>query len=232
MVEKTADDLEDLKELKEENEVVPTDAEVRIKKARLFSWIFMGLTVIALFLNVLLCLTMYQMGSRLTVMTQLFNTTRGTSTLVLSDVLNQNLGDLELLQKMFVHRFIEERNFSIPDDKEMQYRWGPYGELALMSTRKIWRPVYRHDDDRIKELKDSLPTHADNINIISHVGNTWLVDFDFWTHGKTGSMIQKRRVSVKVDFDWRRAQKVATAGYYYNPLGMVVTEYYIVPSEQ
>ena len=39
-------------DLKEESEIIPTEAEIRIKRARLYSGFFMALTVLALFDNV------------------------------------------------------------------------------------------------------------------------------------------------------------------------------------
>ena len=206
------------------------NVENRVRAARSKSLVLMAIAVVSLFFNLLFVLTMFQMGSRLTVMTQLFNTTRGTKTLVLSDILNFNLGNLELMGKAFVHRFIEERNFQIPEQKEMERRWGPYGTLAMMSHPAVWSPVYRYDDQRIKDVVDALPTHADNINILSHVGNTWLVDFDLWTHTATGPIRQRRRVSLVVNFYSDRMQKVSTPGFYYNPLGMTVVDYHFVPT--
>ena len=214
----------------EDLDLMAAISEARVKRARVCSWIFMSLAIVSLFFNVLLVVTMLQMGSKLTVMTQLFNTTRGTSSLVLSDVLNHNLGDLELLQKAFVHRYIEERNFVIPDKTEMWRRWGPLSTLSLMSGRGVWTPVYKEGDDRLKALDDALPTHADNIRIISHVGNSWLVEFDLWTHGKNGMTKQKMKFSLDIGYNRNRMQKVAPAGYYYNPLGMVITRYHYVPS--
>ncbi len=200
--------------------------EERIKKARYLSWAFMSVAIVSLFFNLLLVLTMVQMGSRVTVMTQLFNTTRGTKTLVLTDTLNQNLGDLDLLEQAFVRRFIEERNFLIQHSKEMQRRWGPYGDLALMTTSRIWRPVYRYDDERIKKLDETFPTHADNINIESRVGHNWKVNFDLWSHTQQGMVRRPKTANVRVAFSPARAQKVAYPGYYYNPLGMVVVDYF------
>ena len=212
---------------------VVANYEERVKAARHKSWLCMGLAVFSLFFNLLFVLTMYQMGSRVTVMTQLFNTTRGTNTLVLSDILNFNLGNLELIQKAFVRRFIEERNFQIPAQKEMERRWGPLGTLAMISHPvTVWRPVYRYDDQRVKDVVDQLPRHADNIEIVSHVGNSWLVDFDLWTHLPQGSVKERKRASLLLAFYQERMQRVATPGYYYNPLGMTVVDYSIVPTYQ
>ena len=207
-------------------------AEARVKKARMYYLFFMGLTIFSLFFNILFVLTMLQMGSKLTVMTQLFNITRGTQSLVLTDVLNRNLGDLELLQKSFVHRFVEERNFRIPDKLEMFRRWNATGTLAIMASRGVWRPARNDKDKRISDLLDLPATHADNVNIISHVGNTWLVDFDLWEHTKSGSTKKRQRVSLVVKFSNAKAQKVASSNLYYNPLGLVVTDYHIVTSTQ
>ncbi len=207
------------------------NAEERVKKARYKSWVFMGLASISLFFNLLLVLTMWQMGSRLTVMTQLFNTTRGTDTLVLSDILNFNLGDLDVLEKAFVQRFIEERNFQLPDQAEMERRWGPFGVLANISHPDIWSPVYRYDDERIKDVVEALPTHAENIQFISRVGRNWWVSFDLVTHYPNGITKQKRTVTLRVDYYSGRVQKVSTPGFYYNPLGMTVSEYNITNAE-
>ncbi|MBP5534083.1 MAG: hypothetical protein J6Y03_01075 [Alphaproteobacteria bacterium] len=205
-------------------------SEARVKRAQIFSWVFMSLAILSLAFNVLLVVTMLQKGGELAVMTQLFNITRGTNSLVLSDVLNDNLGNLELLQKAFVHRYIEERNFVIPDKLEMWRRWGPRSTLSLMSGRGVWAPVYRDNDERLKDLDDAFPMHADNIRIISHVGNSWLVEFDLWTHGKNGMTKQKMKFTLDVGFYRSRKQTVAIPGYYYNPLGMVVTRYHYEPS--
>lgn len=207
--------------------VLAAVTEARIKRARVYSWVCMGLAISSLFLNVLLVMTMWQMGSKLTVMTQLFNTPRGTDSMVLTDVLNRDLGDLDLLQKAFVHRFIEEFSFTIPDKKEMLRRWGPRSTLSSMSVSRVWRPVYKESDDRIKALEDAFPTHADNINIISHIGKSWSGEFDLWTHTKNGMTKQKKRFSLDLGFARNRAQKVARPGYYYNPLGIVVTKYHV-----
>ena len=205
---------------------VVISAEDKIKKARFISWISMGVASLFLFLNLLLVLTMYQMGGRLTVMTQLFNArTRGTETLVLNDILNRKVGDLDVLEKAFIHRFIEERNFQIPDPWEMMRRWGPKGTLALTTHPSEFRPVYSKNDERIKKVLESFPTHADNIQIISRVGHSWIVSFDLWTHTPTGSTKQEKRFNIVVDFLPSYAQKVATPDNFYNPLGMVITDY-------
>ena len=200
--------------------------EDKIRRARFISWIFMGCASLFLFLNLLLILTMYQMGGRLTVMTQLFNTrTRGTETLVLNDILNLDVGNLDVLEKAFIHRFVEERNFQIPDRLEMMRRWGPNGTLALTTHPSEFSPVYSKDDERIKKAMEAFPTHADNIRIDSRVGHAWNVSFDLWTHTPTGSTKQEKKFNIVVDFLPNYVQKIAKPDSFYNPLGMVVTDY-------
>ena len=216
---------QEIQDNSENLDILAAVAEARIKRARICSWICMGLAILSLTFNVLLVMTMLQMGSKLTVMTQLFNTPRGTDTVFLADVLNRDLGDIDLLQKAFVHRFIEERSFILPDKMEMWRRWGPRSTLSLMSIRRIWKPVYQESDERLKALEDAVPTHADNINIISHTGKSWSGEFDLWTHGKNGVTKQRKRFSLDLGFARNRARKVSRPGYYYNPLGLVVTKY-------
>ena len=205
---------------------VVISAEDKIKKARFWARVLMVVTGICLFFNLLLVLTMYQMGSRLTVMTQLVNTrNRGSETMVLSDILNRNLDNLDLLEKAFVRRFIEERNFQIPDRWEMLWRWSPNGTLALISTPNVFRPIRSKDDEKIKKALEEYPTHADNIQIRTRVGRSWQVSFDLWTHMPSGSVKTEKEANVVVDFSPAYQQKKSTPGYYYNPLGMVVTDY-------
>ena len=202
---------------------VVVSLEDRINRARIVSWIFMGLTAVSLFFNVLLVLTMFQMGSRLTVMTQLFNWSGDTQELVLSDIFNKNLGDLSTLKNAVVRRFIEERNFQIPDEKEMLRRWGPAGTLAFLYAQ--WTPVVSKDDDKIKDVLEALPTHADNIQIMSSHNNVVNVNFDLWTHAKKGSFKTKKQATIHLAFLPGRVQQVATPGFYYNPLGLTVVHY-------
>ncbi len=204
---------------------VNVNTEHKIKVAQRWSWLFMGIAVISLFFNLLLVLTMYQMGSRLTVMSQLFNTTRGTDTMFYSDTLNYNLSDLNTLEWSFVQRYVEEKNFVIPEKKEMERRWGPFGDVAMMSLPRIFPPVFRYDDERIKNLEDSFPMHADNIKFLSRTGHNWNVSFDLWTHGPNGSSRIRKNANITVGFSRSRRQKNAISGHYFNPLGMVVTDY-------
>lgn len=205
---------------------VVISAEDRIKKARLLSHVLMAVTVLCLFFNLLLVLTMYQMGGRVTVMTQLVNMrNRGTETMVLNDIMNKKLDNLDILEKAFVRRFIEERNFQIPDQWEMFRRWGYGGTLSLIATPAIFSPAISDKDERLKKVIEQDATHADNIQILSRVGRSWNISFDLWTHTPTGSMKQEKRANVVIDFLPNYEQKVATPGYYYNPLGMVVVGY-------
>ena len=203
-------------------------AEDKIKKARLLSRVLMVMAGLCLFLNLLLVLTMYQMGGRLTVMTQLVNMrNRGTETMVLSDIMNKNLDNLDVLEKAFVRRFIEERNFQIPDQFEMLRRWGFGGTLSLMSSPSVFPIAVSKDDKRLKDAMEQYPTHADNIQILSRVGRSWRVSFDLWTHTPSGSIKKEKEANVVVDFSPNYEQKVATPGYYYNPLGMLVIGYLV-----
>lgn len=211
---------------------VVISAEEKIKKACLISRILMVFAGISLFFNLLLVLTMYQMGGRLTVMTQLVNMrNRGSETMVLSDIMNKNLDNLDVLEKAFVRRFIEEKNFQIPDQFEMLRRWSYGGTLSLMATPQIFMPVASKNDDRIKNALEQYPTHADNIQILSRVGRSWQVSFDLWTHMPNGSVKKEKKGNLVVDFSPNYVQKVATDGYYYNPLGMVVVGYHVNDTE-
>ena len=201
-------------------------SEYRIRKARLISWIFMAVASISLFFNLLFVLTMYQMGGRLTIMTQLFNTrTRGTETFVLTDILNQETGNVSKLEKALVYRFIEEWNFRIPDQQELLRRWGPTGTLALISSPKVFKPVRSKNAEKIKKALEELPTHADNIEIISRVGRHWSVSFDLWTHAPDVSVATKKQANLVLDYSPDYVQQIANPDYYYNPLGMVVVDY-------
>ena len=170
------------------------------------------------------------MGGRVTVMPQLFNMrNRGTQVMVLEDILDKNLGNIDLLEKAFVHRYIEEKNFLLPDQMELLRRWGPAGPLALMSAGRVFTPVRSKDDDRIKEAIEKHPMHADNIQIRSRVrtqvGREYNVSFDLWTHAPNGSTKQRKTAHLVINYASSRAQKVATPGYYFNPMGMIVTDY-------
>ena len=166
------------------------------------------------------------MGERLTVMTQLFNWSGDTQELVLNDVLNKNLSDLSVMEEAVVRRFIEERNFQIPNMYEMMRRWGPWGALNLLYyDPSAWKPVVYDDDERIKNVIDAFPTHADNIEIVSRHNNIVNLRFDLWTHTKTASVKQKKQATLQLAYLPWRAQKVATPGFYYNPLGLTVVGY-------
>ena len=205
---------------------VVISAEDRIRKAQLISRVFMVIAGFSLFLSLLLVLTMYQMGSKVTVMTQLFNMrTRGSQSMVMSDIMNKSVDNLDILEKAFIRRFIEEKHFQIPDKWEMLRRWGAQGTLALITTPKIFPRARSKDDERVKEVVDQFPTHADNIQIQSRVGRNWVVWFDLWTHTAKGSTKQAKIANIVLDYLPSYAQKVATEGRYYNPLGMVVVGY-------
>lgn len=201
------------------------DMTDRIKVARIKSFLAMFFACISFFISLILVMTLFQMGGKVTVMSQLFSTTRGTDSMVYNDILNNNVGDRNLLEKAFVIKYIEEKNFVIPDSPEMQRRWGPLGKLSLMSHPAVFRPVYRYDDDRVKDMEDVLPQHADNIQILSRAGNDWRVQFDLWTHTQTGSYRRRQEATLHLESYSGRRQTIATQGYFYNPLGLTVTSY-------
>ena len=127
------------------------DVEKRVNRARRWVYVMMGLSVINGFFTVLFVMTMYQLGGRFNVLSQLFNTTRGTDTMFYSDALDSSVSNIDTLEWGFVQRYIEEKVFLIPDPKEMLRRWGPYGDLALMSYR-TFKPTRSNSDDRLKNL--------------------------------------------------------------------------------
>ena len=214
--------------------------EIRSEKGKFFAQVMAFLVIINTFFSVLLVMTMYQMGSRMNVLTQLFNTTRGSETMFYSDALDGSVSNADILEWGFVQRYIEERVFFLPDSKEkltslkisflskeMFKRWGVYGSLANMSyAGSHFTPTYKNSDARLKYIEDRSPIHAENIRFVSRVGHFWTVDFDECTQEKeSGSVCVKKRVNIAVDFKNFRKDFVPVGYRYFNPLGMVAVEW-------
>lgn len=197
--------------------------EKRVKRAKLLSEIMMGLAVFNCFCSVILVTTMYQMGNRMTVLSQLFNTTRGTDTMFYSSALDSRVENIRSLEWAFVQKYIEEKVFSIPDPKEMYRRWGVYGNLSTMSHRRVWRPTYKDSDEKLKNIDMTLPVHAENIRYISDLGHHWTALYDECTQNQGGNIsCVPKRVNIEIRFFANKRQFAPYPGIYYNPFGMAV----------
>ena len=203
-----------------------SNIEAKDNKGKLLSEIMMGLAAFSCILSVFLVMTMYQMGSRFTVISQLFNTTRGSDSMFYSDVLDSRVENLRSLEWAFVQRYIEEKVFSIPDQKEMLRRWGIYGNRSLMSHRRVFAPVRKDSDERLKNIDMTLPVHAENIRYVSHLGHHWTVLYDECTQQKSDNVTcVPKRANLEIRFFRNKMQFVPYAGIYFNPFGMAVYEW-------
>ena len=204
-----------------------------ISGAKYLTRILGGCVVLLCFSSVIFVMTMLQMGNRMDVLTQLFNTTRGTETMFYSEVLNPELlfqnekkSSLLTLEQGFVMRYIEERVILIPDTNEMFRRWNPSGNLARMSYGKTFIPAYKNSDERLKNMDGVDPRHAENIRIISRVEHFWTAEYDVCYETKDlEARCSSKRVNISVAFIPSRRDRRAYEGRYFNPLGMVVTDW-------
>ena len=122
----------------------------------------------------------------------------------------------------------EAKCLEIKDSDEWKELYDAIKKLSEYTRLWIKDGTYTIESyDEVKDVLEQYPTHADNIQILSRVGRSWRVTFDLWTHMPTGSVKQEKEANLVVDFAKNYAQKVATDGYYYNPLGMVVVGYHV-----
>jgi len=203
--------------------------EGRIKRARFMSRVCMGLAVFTCTLSVILVVTMYQMGSRLQVVPQLFPVIGGSDMMVYADVLDSNVINLRSLEWAFVQRFIEEKTFLIPDQYEMFRRWNPYSVLASMALprEEAFRPVYKTSDDEVKDVEMKQITHAENIRLISVNNHVWSVSFDECVQGVAGPSCRPKQANVFVAQMNNRKSFYSSPSNYMNPFGFVVTKYIV-----
>ena len=197
----------------------------RVRVAQLISRIFMGLAIFMCVCSVVLVMTMYRMGGRLSVISQLLPDIVDGKETISVEVLNDYIGNARSLEWAFVQRFIEEKTFKIADKNEMMRRLSVYGMQASMTSRGVFKPAVNNSDERIKNAEDNRIQHAENIRYVSVLNHRWTVDYDVCEQRPSGPFCNTKRASIAVE-RWSGYQ---SWGYdpnlYYNPLGFVVTEY-------
>ncbi len=201
--------------------------EERVQLARFSSWVFTGIGAFLLAVNFLFILTLYQMGSRLSVLVQLITFTRNSDTLVIPDDLNEKIASLDLVNEALVRAYIKKRYEIVPDKLEMMRRWGGRGEVYYLSAPNIYRQFMGKSglEDKVNLAAPNGPVAVD-IKKITRAGSyNWVVEFDIFRNtGETETMI----ASLKLVNNPRR---IVYRQWFNNPVGATVTEYKAYPKK-
>lgn len=206
---------------------LPMSIEERIHLARFSSWVFTGIGVFFLILNFFFILTLYQMGSRLTVLSQLITFTQDSNKLIISDDLNEKIASLDLVNEALVRAYITKRYEVLPDKLEMMRRWGGFGEVYYLSAPAVFRRFLGKKDleDKVTKAVPSGPRAVDIKEITRAGSQNWVVEFDLINNmGETETFI----ASLRLVNDPRR---IVYRSWFNNPVGATVVEYKAYPKK-
>ncbi len=199
----------------------------RIRLARYASWIFTGVASFFLVLNFFFILTLYQMGSRLTVLVQLVTFPSHSNNVVFSEDLNENITSLNLINEALVRSYITKRYEIIADQVEMLWRWSPYGEVFLLSVPNIYFQFI--GNRKLKEKVDMALSYAPvsvDIEKVSRSGaQNWIVEFNLIQ--KSGA-VESLVASLRLVND---PSRIVYLPWFNNPVGATIIEYKSYPKK-
>lgn len=206
-------------------------AEQRVKEARLTSWIFTGVAGFFLIVNFLFILTLYQMGNRLKILSQLFVFLSGSPNLVLPEAINKDISRRDFLNEVLIRDFITMRHSFIKDETEMKRRW-----LGNTTLKLLWNPVqYRRfvgKDPQEKvsaEMGRQVNAEVDirKVTRTTRDGNNWQVEFDIIYadgSGRVETFIATLRTG-------NYPSQVYYSPRFNNPLGLGIVDYVFTPKK-
>lgn len=188
--------------------------------------VWMGLTGVLMLLMVWIVLTLSNMAPQVAVLPQLFSPDimRFGQRLEATNLnAGQQLTDRKLIDEMLVRFFVENYHFYIPDQWELDYRYGPLGPVARLSTPAVYRQFMADKKDYRADVENKPYTQMADITDVSRRDNVFTVDFDLYELQdfqvrKTGS----RRATLRVGFYKGRKQYLTD---FVNPFGLTVEVY-------
>lgn len=206
-------------------------AEQKVKEARFTSWFFTGLACVFLLINFLFILTLYQMGSRLKILSQLFVFLSGSPNLVLPEAINGDISRIDFLNEVLIRDFVSMRHGFVKDEPEMRRRW-----MGNTTLRRLWNPsqyakfLGKDPYDKIAGAVQSYSNVEVDIRKVTRTtkdGNNWQVEFDMIYADGTGK--------VETYIATLRTGNYPSQVYYgprfNNPLGLGIIDYVFTPKE-
>ena len=198
--------------------------KIQISEVPLKVW--MGLAIILMILMVWQVLTLSRMASEIKVLPQLFSpdVMRFNQYLEATNLdAGRQLTDRKLIEEMLVRFFVENYHFYIPDKWELQYRYGPLGPVARLSTPAVYARFMDGKEDLANQTQDVTRTAMANITRVTRQGDVFTVDFDTYEMDdlqvrKTGS----RRATLRVGY---YSGRVYYLNDFVNPFGLTVESY-------
>ena len=188
--------------------------------------VWMGLTGVLMFLMVWIVLTLSNMAPQVAVLPQLFSPDimRFGQRIEATNLnAGQQLTDRKLIDEMLVRFFVENYHFYIPDRWELDYRYGPMGPVARLSTPKVYSGFMADKKDYRNDIENKTYTQMADITRVSRRDNVFTVDFDLYE--MKGFKVQKvgsRRATLRVGF-YKGRQLYLTD--FINPFGLTVEVY-------
>ena len=188
--------------------------------------VWMGVTGGLMFLMVWIVLTLSHMAPQVAVLPQLFSPDImrfGQRVEATNLNAGEQLTDRKLIDEMLVRFFVENYHFYIPDRWELDYRYGPLGPIARLSTPAVYRKFMADKKDYRTNVENKRYTQMADITSVSRRDNVFTVDFDLYEmHDMKVSKAGSRRATLRVGF-YRGRQLYLTD--FVNPFGLTVEVY-------
>lgn len=198
---------------------MPKFSEISLK-------VWMGLTAVLMAVMVWVVLTLSHMAPQVAVLPQLFSPDimRFEQRLEATNLnAGKQLTDRKLIDEMLVRFFVENYHFYIPDKWELDYRYGPLGPIARLSTPAVYRKFMADKKDYRTDVENKTNTQTADITHVSRRDNVFTVDFDLYeTEDLKVRKVGSRRATLRVGFYTGRQLYLTD---FVNPFGLTVEVY-------
>lgn len=132
-----------------------------------------------------------------------------------------NVANLEKIDEALVRYYLEMRYAIIPDEVEMERRWGPRGMVAFLSTPRAYR-AFKEPSQYLEKIESMRPRVVDIISLKREKDLRYSAVIDVYEYDGSRSW-RKQTKSLFVGFTYMPSHVYLGSHWPANPKGFVVS---------
>lgn len=183
-------------------------------------WMMIAAVLIAL--NLFFILTLVQMAPQLKIVAQILTSPMNSNQFIQTEPFESEISDKNLIEQMLVRNYLIHRYAIFADEEEMNFQWGPFGNVAQLSTPAVYGAFYNGLGELREKIKQLGFTQNIDITKIERHDDIWTVEFDIY---KMAGGVTQKRTKVAV---LETAENPARRSYrtdFSNPYGFFILNY-------